>query len=177
MPLKSQDVLVALKLSLPGFEGGDWTYAQLAGDLGLSDSEANEATRRAAAAGLLTEARGRAEKPRPVRAALLAFLEHGVPYAFYVRPGATTRGVPTAHSAPPLNASIQAAPGTELVWPDAEGDARGQAVEPLYPSVPEAARRDGVLHELLALVDAVRVGRARERALALRALGERLAGA
>lgn len=174
MPLKPQDLLVALRLVLPDFREGRWTYAHLAEELGLSDSEANEAARRAAASGLLTDVRGRGSKPKPVRASLLEFLEHGVRYAFYVHPGATTRGVPTAHSAPPLSATIAVAPGTELVWPDAEGEFRGQAVDPLYPSVPEAARRDAALHELLALVDALRIGRARERALALRELNARL---
>ena len=45
---------------------------------------------------------------------------------------------------------------------------------PLYPSVPEAALKDEKLHELLALVDALRVGRAREKELAIRELKKRL---
>ena len=36
---------------------------------------------------------------------------------------------------------------------------------PLYNSVPEASLKDEKLHELLALIDALRVGRARERAI------------
>ena len=38
-------------------------------------------------------------------------------------------------------------------------------LEPLYKSVPRAARADAQLYEWLALVDAVRAGRAREREL------------
>ena len=39
-------------------------------------------------------------------------------------------------------------------------------LEPLYASVPGAARRNPALYDLLALVDALRIGRARERNLA-----------
>ncbi|MBX3201187.1 MAG: hypothetical protein KF894_23815 [Labilithrix sp.] len=63
-----------------------------------------------------------------------------------------------------------------LVWP-AEGGAatvRGQMLTPLHRNVPLAAAEDPVLHELLALSDALRVGRARERELAREELKGRL---
>jgi len=41
------------------------------------------------------------------------------------------------------------------------GDTRGIALEPLYKTAPIAALRDPVLYEFLALVDAIRDGRAR----------------
>ncbi len=53
---------------------------------------------------------------------------------------------------------------------------RGYAFAPLYRTVPEAALRDPALYELLALVDAIRDGRARERNLAQKALEKRLGG-
>jgi hypothetical protein len=53
---------------------------------------------------------------------------------------------------------------------------RGQAIEPLHPSVPYACRQDKRLYEMLALADALRIGRARERSLALKGLKELLAG-
>jgi hypothetical protein len=45
---------------------------------------------------------------------------------------------------------------------------------PLYKSAPMAALRDPVLYEFLALADAIRDGRARERNLAERELVKRL---
>jgi hypothetical protein len=60
------------------------------------------------------------------------------------------------------------------VWPDPDGKVQGAAVQPLYSSVPHAASRDPALYDLLALVDALRLGRARERALAEKELGKRL---
>jgi len=47
-------------------------------------------------------------------------------------------------------------------------------VQPLYSSVPGAAARDAELYALLAWVDALRIGRARERNLAAKELAERL---
>ena len=82
--------------------------------------------------------------------------------------------MPTAHSAPPLSKRILAN-GEALVWPDPEGTLRGQSIRPLYATVPSAARNDQKLYELLALVDAIRVGKARERKLAEEELGKRLA--
>jgi hypothetical protein len=60
------------------------------------------------------------------------------------------------------------------VWADPEGTVRGEELKPLYRSVPRAARADANLHEWLALVDAVRAGRARERDLAVKELQKRL---
>ena len=65
-------------------------------------------------------------------------------------------------------------PSPPPVWPWKQGTARGIAFHPLYPSVPEAAERNPTLAELLALFDAVRGGSAREQALALTLLEERL---
>ena len=176
MSLKPQDLLVCLALAVRSPDE-TWTYGELAGSLGLSDSEANAATRRAGEAGLMTGERGRGAKPRPVVGALLEFLRHGVRYAFYATPGRPTRGMATAHSAPPLDALIAASEEDTYVWPDARGDRRGRAVEPLYRSVPKAAAADRALYEVLALVDAVRVGRGREREMAFPELERRLMSA
>ena len=82
------------------------------------------------------------------------------------------RGIPTAHSAKPLSELIQA--NEHYVWPDADGTLRGQAIEPLYHTVGKAVANDPLLYEMLALVDAIRVGKAREVALAVEELKKRL---
>ncbi len=107
--------------------------------------------------------------------ALEEFLVHGVKYSFPAERGSLTRGVPTAYAAPPLNAIISASESEHPpVWPDPQGSARGYKMEPLYESVPKAAKQDKDLYELLALVDAIRDGRARERTLAADYLHKRL---
>lgn len=41
-----------------------------------------------------------------MKLALMDFLEHGLRYVYPQRPGALVRGLPTEHSAPPLNEYI-----------------------------------------------------------------------
>lgn len=58
----------------------------------------------------------------------------------------------------------------KYVWPSARGDVRGAAIPPLYDGAPELADRAPDLYRALTLVDALRVGRTRERELAQRKL-------
>ncbi|RYF43790.1 MAG: MarR family transcriptional regulator, partial [Comamonadaceae bacterium] len=51
-----------------------------------------------------------------------------------------------------------------------EGKAKGPTLSPLYRTAPQAALADPSLHRLLALLDALRTGRARERNLAAQLL-------
>jgi hypothetical protein len=100
-------------------------------------------------------------------------IAHALPFVAPASLGAPTRGISTAWGAAPLVGEV--AGGDDApVWPDRHGDARGPALVPLHASVPELAREDREMYEALALVDALRVGRARERQLALRHLRDRL---
>ena len=56
---------------------------------------------------------------------------------------------------------------TIYVWPDEEGSVRGEAIEPLYPTIPKAAKIDSVFYELMSLVDIFRVGKSREYEIAV----------
>lgn len=114
------------------------------------------------------------DPPEWTAAALLELLVHGVRYLLPPVWTSITRGIPTAHAAPPLVGAI-VDDETQPVWPHPDGTVRGQGLKPIYKSVPDAARDDHVVHEWLALVDAIRSGRARERELAARLLKERLA--
>lgn len=58
------------------------------------------------------------------------------------------------------------------MWPDPEGQVQGLAVKPLYSSAPHAAKMNEKLYALLAPVDALRIGRARERAAAEKKIAE-----
>ena len=85
-----------------------------------------------------------------------------------------TRGIPTSYAAEPLKSEIAVSNELPPVWPWHDGNTRGMGLEPLYKNVPHAALRDPALYQLLALVDAIRDGRARERSLAERELVRRL---
>lgn len=173
MILKPQDVVILLKLVALGRQ--PWTYQRLAGELSISQSEVHAGVRRAAAARLMSGTS--AASGRPILRALKEFLIHGVRYAYPPEHGGLIRGMPTAYAAPPLNKVIVQPDEPPPVWPYAEGAVRGHAFAPLYPSVPRAAERDSKLYELLALVDAMRDGRARERNIAAKELEARLDGA
>lgn len=162
--IKPQDILVLLKIVSD--QNPKWNQKPLAEALGLSQSEVSESVARSKYAGLL-EPKGK----EVMKMALMEFLQYGLRYAFPQRPGAMVRGIPTSHSASPLNENIQSV--EEYVWPYGKGTVRGQGIVPLYPSVPEAALKDNKLYELLALVDALRVGRAREKELAIIELKKR----
>ena len=165
--LLPQDVVVLGKLV--SYRGGRPPIAQVAGDLALSPSQVHASLKRLERSRLID-----AQTGRPILNAVEEFLIHGVKYAFPAHRGEATRGMPTAHAAPPLSDQIAENGDLPPVWPDAEGEVRGVTLEPLYKAVPKAARKDPVLHELLALLDALRDGRARERQLAEKELSARL---
>jgi hypothetical protein len=58
----------------------------------------------------------------------------------------------------------------------ATGNVRGQAIEPLFKTVPEISRNDEKLYELLALLDALRIGRVREQKIAIEEIRNRIIG-
>ncbi|HZT01750.1 MAG TPA: hypothetical protein VFA39_05755 [Steroidobacteraceae bacterium] len=106
--------------------------------------------------------------------ALIEFSVHGARYTFPAVLGAAQREVPTSFGALLLSAEISSAQGEAPVWSVPRGKVRGPSVNPLHREAPEAALADPALYELLALLDALRVGRSRERTLAQRLLSERL---
>jgi hypothetical protein len=165
--LKPQDIVAILKVH--SFQKASWTYSTLAQSLGMSASEVHAALSRCEAAGLYD-----GENRRILKQALLEFLVHGLRYVFYAQPGPLSRGLPTAHSAEPLKSKLVASQSEVYVWPDPQGIVRGQAIAPLYRSVPQAANNDPELYALLSLIDALRVGRVREQRLAVGELEKRI---
>lgn len=162
MELKPQDLLVLLKVA--AHPPQRWTYAALGEALAISASEAHASVKRAVASGLaVVLARG---EWSPVRPNLLEFILHGVRYIWPATPGPVKRGVPTAFGAEPLASQLTVATGEAPVWEHPTGGAKGPTLSPLYRTVPQAALADPALHRLLALLDALRIGRARERSLA-----------
>ncbi len=164
--MKPQDVLVLLKILT--WKGNDRTVARIALSIGMSISETHAAIKRCERSGLISTM-----TRKPVRSALEEFLIHGLKYCFPAEMGTQDRGMPTAHSAPPLSNMLQSDQDI-YVWADPNGNARGITVKPLYRSVPLAASQDQELYEYLSLVDAVRIGRAREKTIAEDMLAEKI---
>lgn len=164
--MRPQDVVILLKLST--LRGGNMRFADIAATLKISASEVSESLERSRMARLVSD-----DKKELYRVSFFEFLVYGLKYVFPASPGAVVRGIATAHSAPPLNDLILAQ-NDSYVWPSDIGDIRGQSIDPLYKTVPIAALADNKLYELLALTDAVRVGRAREVIIAIEELKKRI---
>lgn len=155
--MRPQDILILLKIL--SFKDKEFRLKDLSTLLAISPSEVTESVNRSLIAGLIA-----ADKRTVMRKALLEFLIHGLAYVFPQKPGFLVAGMPTAHSAEPLSKEFKS---NELyVWPDRKGHVRGQAIEPFHPGQINAAKEDKKLYELLALTDAMRVGKIREKKMA-----------
>lgn len=151
--MRPLDIVVLLKII--ALKHSDWKQKDLASWLNISASEISESLNRSELAGLIDET-----KQKVMSRALFEFLIYGLKYVYPQRPGPITMGMPTSISAPVFSNLVVAA--DKFVWPDPEGDTRGQVIEPLYETVPAACRKDPILYELLALIDSIRIGRVRE---------------
>jgi len=167
--LKPHDVAVALKLCVYGAKRP--SYSHIAFDLSMSPSEVHAAVKRAQVSLLL---HGSELNEMPNISALEEFLVHGLKYSFPAERGEPTRGVPTSYAAEPLRKMIAIGADLPPVWPYTKGSVRGIAFQPLYKLAPVAALRDPVFYEYLAMVDALRDGRARDRKLAEEMIVKRL---
>ena len=167
MGLKALDIVIVLKLIVSGDRL--WSFSSLANDLCISPSGSHKGINRAVESRLLNPI---TRKPR--KRALEEFLIHGVKYVFPPKRGGLVRGIPTSYAAPPLNSEIIQSTEHPPVWPYEHGNVRGYEFSPLHQCVPMAAERDPKLYELLALLDAIRGGRARESSIAIIKIRERL---
>ena len=153
--MKSQDILVVLKILSKQIISQKWSQRELASELGISIGEVNASLKRSQKSGFLDS------ELQPVKYAIKEFLLHGFKYCFPAEMGQPTRGIKTAHAAPFVadNFVSQELPP---VWPSPEGEDRGFEFKPLYKSVPFAVKTDPQLYRFLALLDILRSGRKRE---------------
>jgi hypothetical protein len=175
--MKPQDIVVLAKLLSYEKRNVSWTQGSLAKELCLSPSQVNYAIKRLLASRLLVRALFDGEwKIVPVIQFCEEFLIHGFKFVFPVTLGAVTRGLPTAYAASPLNKIIATENDLIPVWPHGEGTHRGLALIPLHHCVPTSIIKypDEFFYELLALLDALRTGRARERNIGAEKIKEML---
>lgn len=113
--MKSQDVVILLKLvSLEQAKNeGDahlveaahnddpYSVRSLESALGISKTEVNASINRSVSSGLAVKDRETGQA-KPNRRNLYNFVVHGLKFVFPAKPGAMTRGIPTAFAAAPL---------------------------------------------------------------------------
>ena len=157
--MKSQDILVILKLLSKQLSNNSWSQRELADELGISLGEINASLKRNQKSGFLDI------DLSPVKYAIKEFLLHGFKYCFPAEIGQPTRGIKTAYAAPFIAEQFMS---EELppVWPDPDGEDRGIELKALYKSVPFAVKQDPQLYKFLALLDMIRSGRKREISIA-----------
>jgi DNA-binding transcriptional ArsR family regulator len=164
--MKGQDLAILLKLQTrepnAKFSVGDLSY-----ELNLSQSETSKGLKRLMDIGLLD-----VKSKRPLKKPLMEIIEYGLKYFLPASPGKIVKGFKTSHSARPLNKLIVSE--SNYVWPDPDGDTRGEEIKPLYNGASKAALKDRRFYELLALIDAVRAGSVREQKLAIKELKKRV---
>lgn len=170
--LKSQDCIILVKLlTNPGMT---WTQRELAKLLCISLSEVNGGIKRLSEAGLLRKNKHGMLFPNINVSE--EFLVNAVKFFFPGKLGEYTRGIPTSIAAPVFHGKISTGNDPLPVWPDAIGETKGVALLPIHSSIPKSLREnpDNTFYEILALIDAIRSGRARERNMAITLLKKRL---
>jgi hypothetical protein len=165
--LQPRDIVIMLQISHAA-EG--WTVRSLGEPIGVAAGSMHRGLDRLARVGIYDP------RSRALNAAVLdELVRHGLRFVVGGALGAESRGVPTAWGAPLLRAqlSIDAPPP---VWPSAQGAVRGPALEPIVANAVELIDSAPEVAADLALIDAIRVGAARDRRLATDLLLGRLAG-
>lgn len=163
----------SLKLLVPAAFAARYTARGLEAETGISKSQISLSLNRSIKVGLARLDR-KTNLPRVNTKALAEFIIYGLKYVFPAEVKEVSRGIPTTFAAPVLKGKIMSAGKMIFVWPDANGSDMGQAVIPLYKTVPIAVRKDPFLYDFLALVDSIRLGNARETGVAKDELIKRL---
>lgn len=163
--MRPQDIVILLKIVC--YQSPKWYNKDLSKDLLLSTAEVSNSLKRSMLSGLIDTDR------KKVRVqALFHFLIYGIQYVFPERPNNIARGLPTAHSHPFMKSLFSSEQA--YVWPDAESTEKGLSVQPLYPGVVSAVKKDEKLYLMLALTDVLRMGKTREKEAAITKLRELL---
>jgi len=155
--IRPHDLVILLQIALNKNE-----YVQMkdmANKLFISPSEISTSLQRSVYSGLVAD-----DRHSIIRESLLKFIIYGLPYTFPTKPGTPAMGIPTGHSAYPLSNFFN---DSEIyVWPYENGEIRGLSIEPYYTNQPKAVKFNNELHAVLALTDAIRLGRKREKNMA-----------
>lgn len=137
----------------------EWTFQGLSNALGLSKSSLHRSIQHALDGELIRSKHLNSRR-------FIDFLIFGVPVIFPAQVGQRETGTPTTLSAPIFPSEYELVANTHHVWSNPRGQISGASIPPLHESAIELAESNQDAHRILAAVDSLRVGKARERALA-----------
>ena len=160
--IKPQDVLVACQLAILGNK--TQTHAWLSETLHLSSSTVFASLKSLKLAKLVTAS---GAGPKVVGQKLLEFLVYGVPTIYYPQKTEVVRGVATAVFSPHFRERFTTDKDLPVVWPYSKGKETGEGLVPLYPSIPIACSKSLDLYQLMATIEILRIGKAREKDAAI----------
>jgi len=155
--LNGSDVLVLVHLAAAR---QPWTYRSLAEKLDMDVASVHRSVGRLKAVRLLDEDR------HVKRSNLEEFLVHALQFVLPAELGPIGRGVPTAWGAEPLRSMLAESSEPLPVWSDPNGASRGPVIQPISERALMFAKLHPEIAEWLALLDALRVGRARDKKVA-----------
>lgn len=162
---EEQEFEPSMDSSSPPLTINVYSARNLSAMLGVSKTEVHNSINRSLSVGLAYYDR-KTKYLKAHKKTLLNLIFYAIKYVFPATVSSMTRGIPTSFSSPALQKHVETAGDLIYVWPDPRGKKMGQSVTPLFSSVPFAVRRDRLLYEYLALIDAIRLGNAREVNLA-----------
>jgi hypothetical protein len=171
--LKAKDVLVACRLAVGGrIRGkGEPTRRELADELFMGLSSVQESVQSLLDRGIVVRAPNRRGSAVVAQGLLTSVLVSVVPILYPAERIGIVWGMPTSVFGNELAERFAGSRGA-VVWPYAAGTVSGNGLVPLYPTVPRACAKNVALHKLLAAVDVLRVGLAREREAAEKYIAE-----
>lgn len=152
--MRPQDIAVLLQIVALGKT--EWRNIDLSKYLILSPSEISLSLERSKNARLIDQ-----NKKVVNTISLFEFLKYGIKYVFPANLGEIKRGISTAYTSPFFSNEISST-GNKIVWPYKLGNEKGESLEPLYHTLPQACENNPRLYELLTIVDTFRIGRARD---------------
>lgn len=150
--LKPQDIVLMMKL-LPG---AHLPQKELAEQLQISQAEISHGLKRLKASQLINSS------GKIIKESSLEFMVHAVKYMCPPQLGSPAIGIPTSFAHPEFK-FVKYNANEIYVWPHPEGKTKGIALQPIYPTLPQACLEDKNLYKLASLVEMIRSGRARER--------------
>lgn len=168
--LKPQDLLVAVKIALTPQDA--FTYGRLAAAVGLVPSRVHASVKFLTLARLVTGSSRDGLFANNAR--LVELIVHGVPFIFPALIGGASRGMATGISQLDAGSNLSISAESDYVWPDAAGVDRGNAISPIHSSVVTASRNDPAVHKMFSAIDALRIGAAREREMAVHFIRSKL---
>ena len=156
------DVVILYQIILDHYK---FTHKDLGNKLFISYSEIANSINRSKISGLIKWDRVQVDT-------LVEFIHYGLPYVFPAIEGRPTRGIPTASFQEIKNFQNHehVLSDSVYVWPYSEGWAKGISIDPLYPNMVLAVKENSKLYDLLSFTEMIRVGKVREKEIALNSI-------